>query len=270
MQILIGLIAAAGAVTASSNSVPSISADVAALKPHGKWEVDYGDTGCVATRGFGDPKSPVLLGIRPSLNDSTVRLIVIQDDGFLMTRHVPVTVAGIKASGLRFSTEGSKRRVMRIDLARADFGRATAAASLRIVGEGTNLDLTLTGIVPVVKALETCNADLRTHWNADETGMARITTQAKPLIPLTRFITSEDYPSQAMSEIKGGTTRVMLLIDEQGLAKDCVVEEHSGVASIDAQTCFMVLKRGKFAPASDAAGKPIKSFLSYAFKWKLE
>ncbi|WP_447728731.1 energy transducer TonB [Sphingomonas koreensis] len=245
-------------------------AEVPLLKPYDKWGVDHGDTRCVASRSFGDPKSPVMLGIRPSLNDTTVRIIILRDEGYLTPRHVPVTVAGMKASALRFSSKETKQRVMWIDLARADFDRAVAAPSLRVIGEGMDVDLALTGIASALKVMQTCNAGLRAHWNADEAGMARVATRAKSRISPAQAVTNEDYPGQAIEETKGGRTRVMLLIDEHGAAKECIVEEHSGVASIDAQTCFMVLKRGKFAPALDAAGKPIKSYLSYAFKWQIK
>ena len=239
------------------------------LKPYDKWAVDHGNTRCVASRSFGDPNAPVMLGIRPSLNDTTVRLLIVQNNGYLAAQHVPVKVAGTKASALHFSTKGTKQRVMWIDLTRADFDRAVAGPNLRVVGDGVNIDLPLTGIASAVKVLQTCNAGLRQHWNADEAGMAKIATRARSLRSPARAVTSDDYPGQAIEEAKGGRTRVMLLIDEQGAAKECLVEEHSGVASIDAQTCFMVMKRGKFAPAQDAAGKPIRSYLSYAFKWQI-
>lgn len=264
MQILLGLIAATGAATTAL-----AAADPPLLQPYDKWAVDHGNTRCVASRSFGDPKSPVVLGIRPSLNDTTVRLIIMHGAGTLTPRHVPVTVAGIKASALRFSPKDTKQRVMWLDLARADFERAIAGPSLPVIGEGANIDLALTGIASVAKVLRSCNAGLRAHWNADEAGFARIATRARSLVSPAKAVTNQDYPGQAIDESKGGRTRVLLLIDEKGAAKDCIVEEHSGVASIDAQTCFMVMKRGKFAPALDSAGKPVKSFLSYAFKWKI-
>jgi len=263
MQAVASLIAAGAAVTSPSGTGP------AQLKPQGKWAVDYALTSCFATRSYGDPKSPVVLGFRPSLNDSTVRLVLVQNDGYLEPRHVPVTVAGLKTTGLRYSMKGTRRRVMWIDLSRTDFDLAVSGKSLRIIGEGVNVDLALTGVTSVSKALQTCNTDLRAHWNADEAGRTRIGTQAKPLMSPVKFVTSEDYPAQAIRESKGGRTRVSLLIDEQGAAKDCVVEEHSGIATIDAQTCIMILKRGKFAPAQDGSGKPIKSHLSYSFNWKI-
>jgi TonB family protein len=264
MQTVISLIAAAGIATASP-----AAAEVVPLTPQGKWAVDYGLTSCLATRSYGDPKTPVVLGFRPSLNDSTIRLILVQNDGYLEPRHAPVTVAGLKTTGLRYSMKGTKRRVTWIDLSRTDFDLAVSGKSLRIVGEGVNVDLTLVGMASVSKALQTCNTDLRAYWNADEAGLTRIATQAKPLMSPAKFVTSEDYPAQALRESKGGRTRVSLLIDDQGTAKDCVVEEHSGVATIDAQTCIMILKRGKFAPAQDGAGKPVKSHLSYSFNWKI-
>jgi hypothetical protein len=160
MPLLVALVAVAGVTTASP-----IPADEVVLKPSGKWAVDYADTRCVASRSFGDPSSPVVLGVRPSLNETTVRLIIARNSGYLTPRHLPVTVAGTKASALYFSATGTRQRLMRIDLTRADFDRAAAGRSLRVEGEGMNIDLALTGIASAVKALQTYNADLRKHWN---------------------------------------------------------------------------------------------------------
>ena len=49
--------------------------------------------------------------------------------------------------------------------------------------------------------------------------------------------------------------------------KDCLVYEHSGVASLDAQTCTKILQRAKYKPARDAAGKPVKSTHVLYFRW---
>lgn len=263
MQFLISLIASATAAAVPAPKSPET------LQPIGKWSVDYGETACLAARSFGDAKKPALLAFRPSLNDATVRIILATHAGATDARHFPLQVSGVKTTGLRFYSRESKRRIVWVDLASAEFDRIAAGKSIELDGEHLNLDLSLAGAGAAVKAMRTCNADLRRHWNADEAGAARVAVRAEPTVRPERLIASGDYPSQALSERRGGRTKVSLLIDEKGATRECVVEEHSGVASIDAQTCIIIMKRSKFTPAQDQSGKPVKSFLSYAFRWQI-
>ena len=262
MQYLTGLISTVAAALPSPASAET-------LQPIGKWTVDYGETSCLAARSFGDPKKPLLLAFRPSLNDTTVRIILASHAGGTDARHFPVRGSGAKTTGLRFFAKQTKRRIVWIDLASAEFDRIATGKTIELKGENLDLDLSLAGMSAALKAMRTCNTSLRQHWNADEAGQAKIASRAGALVRPERLVSGNDYPGQALNELRGGRTRVSLLIDEKGVAKECVVEEHSGVATIDAQTCIMIMKRSKFTPAKDQAGKPVKSFLSYAFKWQI-
>lgn len=80
---------------------------------------------------------------------------------------------------------------------------------------------------------------------------------------------SDDYPEDAMNANQGGATKYLLMIDENGGLLDCVIEETSGVASIDAMGCQVMKERAKGKPARDAAGKPIKSILRQQVHWHI-
>ena len=67
-----------------------------------------------------------------------------------------------------------------------------------------------------------------------------------------------------------GTTSVLLLIDEKGAVKDCTLAESSGMAVIDFRTCALISYKGRFRPATDAEGKPIKSSWVKRINWRLE
>ncbi|WP_343518763.1 energy transducer TonB [Sphingomonas sp.] len=235
-----------------------------------RWTVDYGETSCTASRQLGSADKPILLAFRPSVPGSTIRIMVLREAPWRPTRHLPLQVSGVPATGLRFAATDRAKQLLWINLDRAKFDRATSGPTLRLTGEGIDLDLPLQGVAAAVKAMDMCNADLRGYWNADEAGRASIETRPKPLKPIERLISHEDYPDQAMSEGKGGTTQVALLIDEKDTLRDCLVETHSGVASIDAQTCTIIMQRGKFASARDKAGKPVKSLVSLRFGWRVE
>jgi Gram-negative bacterial TonB protein C-terminal len=232
-----------------------------------RWTVDYGETSCTTSRQFGTPDGPVVLAFRPSVPGSTIRVILMRETSWRPTRHIPLAISGIATTGLRFAAADRSKQLLWINLDRSKFDQAIAGDTLRIAGEGVEVELPMKGVVAAVKAMDTCNVDLRTYWNADEAGRARIDERPKPIKPIEQLITNNDYPAQAISEGKGGATGVSLLIDENDTLKDCLVEQHSGVASIDAQTCAIITQRAKFKSARDKAGKPVKSLISLRFRW---
>lgn len=256
------LIAAAGAASPNQAASPDSS-------PPQRWTVDYGETACIASRQLGTPDKPIVLAFRPSVPGTTVRIMLVREAAWRSTRHIPLSVSGIAATGLRFAGTDRSKQLLWINLDRLKFDQAIAGDTLRIVGEGIELELPLKGVAAAVKAMDKCNVDLRAHWNGDEAGRARIATRPKPLKPIAQLVSDTDFPAQAASENKGGSTGVSLLIDEKDTLRDCLVEAHSGVASIDAQTCLILMQRGKFASARDQTGKPVKSLISLRFTWRI-
>ncbi|MBV9930495.1 MAG: energy transducer TonB [Alphaproteobacteria bacterium] len=244
------------------------------LPPRKAWIVDYAETFCTAVREYGDADAPLELVLRPSPNDSLLQLFVIRKSANATAEHVPVTVAfagrTVKATALVYSVEKSGRKVVLTSLApgdAAEIGR-TGAIGLK-GGRGIDWTFAVPGIDKAMAALAACNADLRAHWNMDAGRSAAIKTDAKPLAPLARWISSSDYPAQALRELDTGRSRVFLLIDEQGKVRDCLLEETSGNASLDAMTCIALRERGKFHPALDASGKPVRSVYGQAISWRI-
>jgi len=252
---------------AAAASIAPLPAD-APLKPAGKWNVDWADTHCLAIQTYGDATKPATLAFKPSLNGDVVRLMITRKGPYLPAAHFAVMVGDVKTTALGFTPKKSRVEVFWINLSRADFNRLAAGPAVRIKGGRLDLDLATTGFGAAAAAMDTCNTDLRSHWNADEPGQARVAERSKALIPPTKLIGPDDYPSQASFEGRDGSTGVSLLIDETGAIKDCVIEHASGVATLDAQTCLMIQQRGKFSAAKDAAGKAIKSRLTYRFRWQ--
>lgn len=80
---------------------------------------------------------------------------------------------------------------------------------------------------------------------------------------------SEGYPEDAMSANQAGSTKFMLMIDERGAVIDCVIQESSGVASIDGMGCQVIKERAKFKPAHDEAGKPAKDIFVARINWQI-
>lgn len=257
------------ALTMLAAMASPVQAD-APLKPLGKWQVDWGDTACLAVQSYGDAQAPTIFAFKPSLNGDLIRVMITRKGPYQAAAHFPVTLDDVKTTALGFRPPKTDRETFWINIPRTDFNRLAAMPAVPIKGRKLDLTIPTTGFPAAIKALDTCNANLRAHWNADEAGEARIVSKPVALVPPGKLLNNQDYPDQAVFEGRDGSTGVSLLIDETGAIKDCVVEHASGVATLDVQTCNMVKQRGKFSAAKDASGKPIKSRMTYRFRWVID
>src|SRR3546814_1918850 len=86
-----------------------------------------------------------------------------------------------------------------------------------------------------------------------------VQTCALPISPRGnpgRWATNDDYPARAMREEREGTTGFRVTYNAEGRVTSCDVTSSSGHADLDAETCKLITRRGRFNPAKDRAGKP--------------
>lgn len=83
------------------------------------------------------------------------------------------------------------------------------------------------------------------------------------------WVTSNDYPTDAMRSETQGTTGFRLTIDPTGAVTACDVTLSSGSESLDSTACRLMRERGRFVPALDAKGKPTVGTWSSRFRWAL-
>lgn len=249
-------------------------APTAPLPPKKAWVVDYAETFCTAARSYGDDAAPLDFALRPAPNGDVLQFYILRSGGFEPARHVPVTVAFgeqvVKATALTWGPKKEGRRTILINLPReaiADLPRAKAVA---FHGGGVDYAFAVPDLDKVMAALATCNDDLRAHWNMTADKKALIATPAKPLWSLHGIINPDDYPEQAVREEDTGQATVMLLVDETGKVADCQLQKTSGNASLDAMTCIAFIKRARFRPARDAAGKPMKDVFYQSIAWRIQ
>jgi TonB family protein len=241
-------------------------------EPARKWVLDYGETSCTALHQYGPDKAPLTVAFRPSPDGNVVRFILVRPGTAASTYHFPVTVEmggrRFETTGLYFTPRGGRKQsLVWINFHRTDLEGLRPAGAITLRGAPLNDTFPLPNIGGVLDGLDKCNDDLRHYWHADAAGRAELSRRATPLKPLPDYFSPSDYPEQAIRESAGGRSRVVLRIDEAGTPKDCLVEETSGIATLDAQTCAILIERAKFAPALDANGKPTRSVLTEQVKW---
>jgi hypothetical protein len=253
-------------LTAAAGAPPPLQRPV---KP---WNLDYGMTACMAVATFGTPDKPITLALRPSPNGTVVRLMVFRPGQAHQAFQFELTTnlggASAHTNGLHFAGADHKRNIVWINVARGDLEALRTAGEILLRGGPLDYRLALPSFAAVLDGLDQCNADLRQYWNAGEAA-DRLTRKARPLRPLAEYFSDSDYPDQANFANQGGTSQVMLMIDETGALKDCMVEVTSGFATLDAMTCGVLLERAKFEPALDSAGKPARSVLTTRAIWRV-
>ncbi len=80
---------------------------------------------------------------------------------------------------------------------------------------------------------------------------------------------SNDYPSRALRENAEGVTRFRVTIGPDGRVTSCDVTGSSGNSELDATTCSLITRRGRFNAAKDGEGQPTSGSWSSAVRWQI-
>lgn len=83
------------------------------------------------------------------------------------------------------------------------------------------------------------------------------------------WVTTNDYPTDAIRRDEQGVTGIRLTIAPDGRVRDCAVTKSSGSASLDAAACAKMSQRARFKPATDANGDAVAGTWNTAVQWVL-
>ena len=81
------------------------------------------------------------------------------------------------------------------------------------------------------------------------------------------WVTTSDYPSDALRFQITGVTAFRLYIDTAGKPSRCEIVQSSGFDVLDTATCELILARARFTPARNAAGMPAEGTYSNRVRW---
>jgi hypothetical protein len=247
--------------------------------PTGRWVVDYADEQCIAKRQFGTTDKPLVLIIKPSPTSDVVQLNLVKngsgDAAYEYDARLSIGGAGpIRVRQLNFGTndKASKRKyfISQINLSGE---QATTLSSAERIGwyatAGAHVTLETGKLDALMRALATCRENLREYWNIGTANEQALKTPVEIIKPINSLFSTQDYPAQSVRQGDGGTSTVIVLIDETGRTRDCMLEATSGIASIDGMTCAVIRERGRFKPAIGAEGKPVRSYVKSRVRWEL-
>ena len=97
-------------------------------------------------------------------------------------------------------------------------------------------------------------------------------SKAVPAAPIGNpgeWITTEDYPLEALRDQTEGVTAILFQIATDGSVGNCVIVGSSGSPLLDTAACAVFSARAKYRPSTDKDGKPIMSSAMQRIRWQL-
>lgn len=84
-----------------------------------------------------------------------------------------------------------------------------------------------------------------------------------------RWATNDDYPARAMRDGREGTTGFRVTYGADGRITSCDIVSSSGHDDLDAETCKLITRRGRFNAGKDRAGNPTGGTYSNRIRWQI-
>ncbi|KQM63392.1 energy transducer TonB [Sphingomonas sp. Leaf17] len=83
------------------------------------------------------------------------------------------------------------------------------------------------------------------------------------------WVSNDDYPPSAIRAGEEGSVGMRWEISTSGRVENCVVTQSSGSSTLDRAACTAMTRRGRYSPALDQAGNPIRSASGARIRWTL-
>ncbi len=91
----------------------------------------------------------------------------------------------------------------------------------------------------------------------------------RPMGDMSQWFSGDNYPPAAMRAGQEGNVSVVLSINAQGLVTGCQVTKSSGVPALDARTCMLVTRRGRFVPARQGDQAVASTYDLHDVEWRI-
>jgi TonB family protein len=98
---------------------------------------------------------------------------------------------------------------------------------------------------------------------------SRVRWTLPPSLGLATYISSRDYPREAVRRHEQGRVEFELTISPEGVPSACRILASSGSAALDEATCRIMRDRPRFTPARDAEGRATADTIRSAVFWAL-
>ena len=229
------------------------------MQPSGPWNLDYGETQCIAARNYGEGAKPTIFALVPSIIGESYDLLVsgawpgpqYADES---SGSVSFGRSSFPSWSLHYTGPEPGSSIYRYTISADQMAEARSAGTLALRrSDGRRFDFSLGNMAELLDGLQKCTADLQRYWNFHDPSL-----RSSARGDVRTIFKPDDYPDEAMSRQQQGSVQYVLLINEKGSVAGCHVIRPSGVPALDAMGCEVIVKRAKFVPATDNSGKPVR------------
>lgn len=255
---------AAIASMAMTAALPAHAAEP--LQPSSRWQIDFGQTECIAVRQYAESDRNLHLVLKPYVVGERFEIAVIEEG----KADEPLSLEGlIQADGneaggpaVRFGDDAAGRTVTTWYLDEMEVLSGAKQVSLHFDNQA--IELALTQSAEVVDALQSCRSQLGDYYNLSGAGIVA------PPSGSVDVLRDDDWPLLASDDATESVFRALLLLDEEGKVAECSLLSFAGDALFVARSCALIRERARFEPAKGADGKAMRStFVTPAIEWRM-
>lgn len=281
------------AVVSLSLATSALAQTPDSLQPVGPWKVDYAQEECRLTRTFGTGDKQLLLRIARGGTVGSADMVLAGKGLPKLPSRIGVKLTltpqsqSASSSGYSMSVPGRPERFLRwYDTSLVLLDQAVSTQTLHVeAGEKWAVSLNASQFSAAMTALQTCYADLLKGWGVDDASIQRLIAirlpnskslnevtagragRPKPKGNMASWVTTDDYPTEALQRELGGTVIVVLTMDSTGVPEKCNVAVSSKVPALDAQTCAVLVRRARYQPVTDEAGNHVSASTVERVRW---
>ncbi len=281
-----------GAIAAKSEPI--------SLEPSSSWTLDYADDSCRLIRKFGENDDNIILILNSFAPGDEFNLTVagnpvayrgasrtasiqfgpgeseqkLKFSNGKMADGMPALIfAGrTRIAPLTESEDEQREAYERREIILAPISEKRKAAVTQLsIGKplARPISLRLGAMDRPLAALATCVDELMTHWGIDVAKHQGLTRPVQPDGDPGQWVQANDYPSDMLWAGKQAYVHFRMGVDENGDPTACHIQHSIGGEAFDKAVCASLMKRAKFLPALDKAGKPIASFYLNAVNFQI-
>lgn len=259
------------------------------LEPSSPWSMDYAEDSCRLARIFGTGDQSVFFYIE-RFAPSTEQFVVVAGKPLSRYEKKPVGLrfspdAPLRESTIFWGTHGSFAPAViapTVDLVEKPAGEPSTDSLFAVVspereksinafevmtGKNVAVRLNVGSMGAAFEAMRKCTDELVTHWGLDVEVHRTLTSRAIPRTSPGKWVTNDDYPSEALRKGAQGVVPFRLIVGADGVPTDCLVQRPTEPANFNEIACKLLMKRARFEPALDSTGKPVKSYYSSTFSF---
>lgn len=255
------------------------------LAPTSQWVVDFKDDFCQLRRVFGegdnrsllvisrygpDERFRVTLGGNPmkALSKGPVNLQFGPNEGEQQRGYYNAKLAdgmfALVLSGevrLEPATEKQGKDIWGPPPPPVGKAREKAVTYLKVWrSKGIPVILDLGAMDKPFGVLQQCVDDMVSHWGIDMEAHKSLKTIVMPKVSPIEWINTANYPSKMLDEEQSAIVEFRVDVDEKGKPTGCHIQDSTRPKEFDNAVCLPLMRKAKFHPATDASGKPIRSF----------